>query len=297
MKAWLYIVTTGFAFGVGGLVTKYLVDDGLDPVLGTALMMGATVALTIPLHVRAGKLPAHGWRMAMLAGALNGGTGAVLINLGFEQLPASINTLVFALGPVFAALAAHYLGQNDRFSLTKAMGLGAAVVGVGFLAGSLRSASPAALAFPLVAAAVTGGSLVLVKRVSALYPPALTLTPLMAGAALFSLVLTAALGRFEGVAADHWPLIIFNGLTGIAGFGAILAATEIASASQTSLSGYLIPLIGVLGGVLLFDEPFGWRVFLGAVLVLSGILLATRTHPRAAIVVEQRLQPSEKEST
>ena len=279
MKAWLYILTTGVIFGCGGVATKYAIESGLDPIFGTAVMMTITALGAVPLYLRAGGVDSRGWKMALVAGAVQGGAPALLFNLGFERLPASINTLLISLSPVFAALAAHRFSENDRFNLTKALGLGASVAGVGLLAGSLTAAPSAALLFPLAGAALSGIGFLLVKRVAAQYKPAATLLPMMVGAALVATIITALLNRWQAPSAGLWFIMAILGVTGVAAFGAILAASEIAPASQTALSGYLIPLLGVLGGILVFNEPFGWRLALGGILVLAGVVLVGVRQP------------------
>ena len=49
-------------------------------------------------------------------GAINAAVPALLLNIGFSRLPASLVTLTLALGPVFTALTAHLAFRDDRFS-------------------------------------------------------------------------------------------------------------------------------------------------------------------------------------
>jgi drug/metabolite transporter (DMT)-like permease len=107
---------------------------------------------------------------------------------------------------------------------------------------------------------------------------------MMIGSTLSAVLLTAALNRWEAAPLSTWLIMVTLGLTGVLAFGAILAAAEIAPASQTALSGYLIPLIGVLGGVLLFDERFGWRLALGGLLVLTGVVLVGQAQRGGELV-------------
>lgn len=279
LQAWLYILTTGVIFGCGGVATKYAIESGLDPIFGTAVMMTITGAGSIPLYLRSGGVDGRGWRLAMLVGVFQAGGPALLFNLGFERLPASVTTLVISLGPVFTALTAHFLTRDDRFTPTKGVGLVSSVAGVALLAGSLTSAPISGIAFPLAGAAMTGAALLLVKRVATEYPPAATLTPMMCGSTLICLLLTAVTNRWQAPTTAMWLIMLVLGLTGVAAFGAVLAAAEIVSATQTSLSNYLIPLVGVIGGVLVFDEPFGWRLAFGGILVLAGVVLVGLRQP------------------
>ncbi|MGI8516734.1 MAG: EamA family transporter, partial [Acidimicrobiia bacterium] len=88
--------------------------------------------------------------------------------------------------------------------------------------------------------------------------------------------------RWQAPTSAMWLLMTLLGLSGVAAFGSILAVSEIAPASQAALSGYLIPMVGVLGGVILFNEPLGWRLALGAVLILTGVVLVGRQNREPA---------------
>jgi drug/metabolite transporter (DMT)-like permease len=70
-------------------------------------------------------------------------------------------------------------------------------------------------------------------------------------------------------------LILALAITLAVAFFAVLGANEIAPASQASLFAYIIPLVGVLVGVLAFGEPFGWRLIAGSLLVLGGVVLVS----------------------
>ena len=59
---------------------------------------------------------------------------SLIFNVGFDRLPAGINTLLISLGPIFTAIVAHFVFADERFNLLKALGLIAAYGGVIVLA-------------------------------------------------------------------------------------------------------------------------------------------------------------------
>lgn len=282
MRAWLYIITTGIIFSIGGPTTKYLIDQGLDPIFLTGLIFAVTAVASAPIHRRAGGASARAWRWALGLGALNASGPAILFNLGFQRLPVSINTVLISLGPIFTVLTAHFFSTSERFTTLKALGLSMSVVGValltGFSPGGFDSATGIALS--VGGAALQGTSLWLVKRMSLVYRPATTLTPMMIGAALLGGITILGAGVWERPEAGQWAVIVALGVSGVLAFGAILAANEIAPASQTALFGYLIPLIGVSIGVLFFDEPFGPALALGGLLVIGGVVVVGKQGRR-----------------
>ena len=74
------------------------------------------------------------------------------------------------------------------------------------------------------------------------------------------------------------------GLLGVMGAGTILTffcslkASELAPASKVGLMGYLVPLVGVSGGVLIFDETLTSNLLLGGLLILAGVTLVGRAN-------------------
>ena len=57
-----------------------------------------------------------------------------------------------------------------------------------------------------------------------------------------------------------------------------LKASELAPASRVGLMGYLVPLVGVIGGVVIFDESLTANLALGGLLILAGVTLVGRAN-------------------
>ena len=62
---------------------------------------------------------------------------------------------------------------------------------------------------------------------------------------------------------------------------ASLPLTKSRVASRVALMPYLVPLVGVAGGILILGEPVGPRLLIGGALILAGLVLADRTERRA----------------
>jgi drug/metabolite transporter (DMT)-like permease len=219
----------------------------------------------------------------MLMGAVNAVGPAILFNLGFDNLPASINTLIIALGPVFTAITAHYALVGDRFTTRKAIGLLASLAGVALLAGAPTEPGQGqpwlGIVFSLTGALMQGVSAVWVKRMAERYGPASSLRPMMVGAAIVGLVAATIAGHPPLPSAFtpvQWLILITMGSTGLLTFWSLLKANQIARASQAALLGYLIPLIGVIGAVLVLGEPFSVLLLIGGALVMAGLVLVGR---------------------
>lgn len=279
MKAWSYILTAGILFGLGGPGTKWLIGQGLDPIFLTGSIFALAAAGSLLVHRRHGGIPARGWWWAMAMGMVSGSGPAIFFNLGFQRLPVSITTLLISSGPLFTAVTAHFLERSDRFTSVKALGLLLSIGGVFLLAGApAASGSIAGIAFTLTGAALSGSSLPFVKRMAMIYPPAATLAPMLTGAGVLGIAMVAATGSWEAPSSGEWGLILALAITLAVAFFAVLGANELAPASQASLFAYIIPLVGVLVGVVAFGEPIGWRLIAGSSLVLSGVILVGHTR-------------------
>ena len=58
--------------------------------------------------------------------------------------------------------------------------------------------------------------------------------------------------------------------------GSILKANEIGTTGQVSVIGYFLPLFGVVGGAMFFDEELDASVLLGGVLILFAMTAIAR---------------------
>lgn len=287
MKAWFLIIFTGLMFGSLGLCTKYLTTRGVDPLICAAVPFGLSAAIALAFRPRNRSAP---WREGLALGAVNAGIPALLFNIGFSQLPASLVTLTLALGPVFTAITAHLAFRDDRFSTIKVFGLALSFTGVAVLAGLPEgSGSRSTLAFvaTLVGAAVSGASLVWVRRMALIHDPMTVLAPMQTGAAVVAIAAASLTGHPPwNLGADPVEL----GVLGLMGAGTILPyimslkASELAPASRVGLMGYLIPLVGVIGGVVIFNELLTANLAFGGLLILAGVTLVGRANRSVALV-------------
>ena len=281
MKAWLFIFFAGFIAASLGLCTKYLTNRGVAAVICAAVPFALSAAIATALHPRNVRTP---WREGLAMGAVNAGVPAMLFNVGYSQLPASLVTLTLALAPIFTAITAHFAFRDDRFTAAKLAGLALSFGGVVFLAGlPAGSGSRSTLAFftTIAGAAVAGASLVWVRRMATRHEPTTVLAPMQIGAAAVTVIAASFLGHpVWSPGADTVEL----GLLGVMGVGTILTflcslkASELAPASKVGLMGYLVPLVGVGGGVLIFNETLTSNLLLGGLLILAGVTLVGRAN-------------------
>jgi drug/metabolite transporter (DMT)-like permease len=283
-SVWTLVIFTGFVFGSGGLLSKSLIDRGVDSFTVTAVPFLTAGALAWLVAWNAGDLRVGAMGAGAVLGIVNSALPALFFNIGFETLPAGLVTLILSLGPVVTAGIAHLVFVDEQFNLQKGLGLLLAFGGVGALIaapGVIEGASYRGAAWTTAGALIAGGGAVLTRMYAirhgalALIAPQLTtagITPLIAG-----LVVGRTLVPEAGFAGGDVPIMVGVGIIGsYGGFRALTLANERGTTGQVSMVAYLIPLIGVTGGIIFFDEQLTRWIVLGGALILAGIVLAGR---------------------
>jgi drug/metabolite transporter (DMT)-like permease len=290
---WPYIVFTGLVWGSGGLLSKGLVDSGIDAFTVTAapFLVGAAVAWTIAIRdgdVRVGAVVG-----AVLLGAVNSSLPALMFNLAYQTLPAGIVTLILSTGPVFTAVAAHHAFDDERFSRSKGLGLALSLAGVAALVlapGIVEGKSYGGAMFAFAGAIIAGVTGIYARRLAVRHGAKALVAPQLTAAGVMPVVMGVVLGRdllpALGVGVSRAMVIVLIGtVASYAGFRSVLRANETGTTGQVSVIGYLIPLVGVVGGVLFFDEVLTGGVFVGAALIVSGVVVTGRASRKVARIV------------
>lgn len=220
---------------------------------------------------------AGGWRSYLVIGAVNSAAPFALFAYAAVRLPASYSAVLNATSPLFGALFAA-LWLNERLTPRRVAGALAGMTGVALLVGF----GPVALDAKVILAALAaiGGAccyaLAVVYtrlRASGIEPfavavgsqvgAALVLSPALApwpGAGLFTPGVVASVLALA-VACTAFAYVLYFRL--IADVGAARALTVT----------FLIPVFGVLWGVLFLGEPLSWFMLAGGALVIGATWL------------------------
>lgn len=271
---WGFVAFTGISFGAGGLLVKKFTNDGLDAFTVTWIpfLVGGFIAF---IHGMLRKeLVLSAVPAGMLLGLFSSLGPSLIFNTGFDRLPAGINTLLISLGPIFTAIVAHFVFADERFNLLKALGLITAYAGVAVLAFSSLDDGGDIVDILLVlgGAAIAGGAGVLTRHLTLRHEPMALMAPNLLIAGLISMILTFSfdLGTrpANGFASWHIPMLFVFGLITYLSFLSILKANQIGTTGQVSVIGYFLPLFGVVGGVIFFNEKVSLSLLMGGVLIL-----------------------------
>ena len=277
------LVSLGALWGASFLFIRVAV-----PELGAFVLVAARVglaALALSLFAVAGRraLKLRGlWLPLLFVGFFNTAVPFSLISAAEVHLTASLAAILNSTTVMFTALvAAFWLG--DPLTARKISGVLLGVLGVAVLVGwDPLPLSPIVL---LSVAAVLGASLcygvggVFTKRYFAGVPSLTLAVGQQTAAAGFMIPLAATdlPDRTPSPAAALCVLALAILSTAVA---YLLFFYLISSAGPTSTSTVtlIVPVFGLLFGVLFLGEPVGWGTFVGLAVILSSVVLITGTR-------------------
>ena len=282
--AWL--IALGAIWGSSFLFMKIAV-----PTFGPAMMMGgrigiAAVVLTVFAWLLKKSLPrGRQWKPAIITGIFYAAIPLVLWGYAAQTLSVSLLSIINATAPLFGA-ALSLLWLRERSSAKGLVGLALGFVGVAVLVGGeeFRAGETPALAISAAfAASILYGGISLYNQsakiadpysnvLGALWVATLMMLPLMV---MFPLRETPGMAAWSSVAALG---ILCTAIAYVVYFRLI----EQIGAAPTLTVTYLIPLFGVLWGVMFLDERIGVHHVAGAAMILAGIALVAKSRRAAA---------------
>lgn len=262
------------------------------PALGPVLLVDLRVLLAATAlalcTVIVGHLPAlwARWKEFLILGGLNAAAPFTLIAASQLNLTASLAAILNSTTPLFAAVvAAAWIGE--ALTVSKAVGLLLGVVGVVVLVGldpvplsgivllSVGASLLAALCYAL------GG--VYAKRAFLGVSPLSMGIGQQAGAA--AILLPPAIAAVPGEAPSLAVVLSVLGLALLSTAVAYLLYFRLITSvgpTKTLTVTFLVPVFGVLFGVLLLEEPVGIGTFVGMGTILSSVALVTGVRFRVA---------------
>ncbi|MBA2338461.1 MAG: DMT family transporter [Acidimicrobiia bacterium] len=286
---------SALGWGMAGVGVRVALAEGVRPLTMVAVR-SAIVALAVLaiLSARRERLPADRqfWRTAAVAGLFNMAVPFALFTTAYQHASAGFVGLLAALMPLTTAIAAHYAVHDEPMTARKLGGMLVALVGVGLLFASgdsgLASGGRPGLAIVLGLGAVVavGMSSAYAKRHQGSFTPvALTgVQFLLGGLALLPLMLVTE-GIPTGISTTGWLVLVTLALfSSLMPFLLFYWVLQRASATMASLSGYVVPLISLIAGVVLLDERVQIGIAAGGALILLGVVLTDMAERRLTTV-------------
>ncbi len=290
-KHWIIFLLLGAIWSSSFMWIKIAVQD-IDPLLLVAfrtlfgLAFGVVVILT-----RRGSWPRtfRAWSPLLLLGLTNIAIPFFLISWGEQSIDSAVASVLDATVPLFTILLAHFLLSDDKMTGPKVLGLLIGFIGVVVLMSrDLVTASTSSLlgeAAVILAFMFYAGSSVYARKTTVDTPGILRSTgPLVSATAVMWLA-TFVFDRPVEMPqfGITWVALLWLGVMG-SGLAFVMSYYLIheIGPTRTSMVTYLFPLGGLILGVLFLHEQLSWQLVLGAILIVTSLIVANWQSARSS---------------
>ncbi len=275
------LLLLSFIWGWSFLFIK-VAGDGMTAVT-VAWLRVAFGALALVLLGRAmGVTPPTGrarWRDLAIASILANAVPFTLLAWATEHIATGLTAVLNASTPLFTALAAA-LYLQERLGRLQAFGLVVGFAGVAIAAGfggrDLADSSLLGALAAVAAGACYGASFAFMRRHLVDIPPLAAATgQLLVGAALLAplAIVTSVVDRFDPTPTRALAVVLLGVVgTGVAYVLNYRLLAELGP-TKTSLTTYIIPVVAIVLGVVVLNEPFSLRIVVGGAVIAVGVAL------------------------
>ena len=283
-RGWALFLAMSVIWGIPYLLIKVAVGE-VTPVVLVFVRCAIGAALLLPWTIATGQLrPAlRHWRALLLFTVLEMAGPWFLIAYAEGSLSSSLTGLLVAGVPFVAALAARLVGEEERLTPVRILGMGIGVVGIGVLLGLDVSGAQLLplLAIGLVLIGYATGPLVVSRALPEVPGVAASSVALFITAVAYAPFAAGDLRELGGVTASAWLSLGALGVVCTAlALALFFALIREVGPQRALVITFVNPAVAVLLGVLLLGEPFTLGIAVGLPLVLVGCVLATRrTRP------------------
>jgi drug/metabolite transporter (DMT)-like permease len=291
---WLLMVIAALGWGSGGIATRAAFAEGVGP--WTLIAMRTFIAfmlVVVVLVAQRSRLPTREVvGFGLVQAVFNLTIPYVLFTFAYGEASAGFVGLLVALIPLATSMFANFMLPNEPLTARRLVALFVAFSGVAALllsgdSGLAEGGRPLlAIGLGLTAVVSVGYSGAFAKKHAGTYDP-IMLSGLQFG--FSSVWLVAAMILIEGAPTDlsstGWWLIAVLALAAtFMPFLVYFWLLQHISATDASLVGYLVPFVGLIGGMLLLDEQLQAGIIVGGGLVATGMYLADREGRRSTKV-------------
>jgi drug/metabolite transporter (DMT)-like permease len=279
------LVLLGALWGGSFLFIRVAVP-ALGPFLLAELRVGLAAVALFLFALAAGRVPEirHRWRSFLVLGFLNAAVPFSLISAAEIHLTASLAAILNSTTVMFSAIvAAVWIG--DVLTARKAIGIVLGIIGVSVLVGwdplPLSGGVLLAVAAMLIASLSYALGATYAKRSFSGIPPLGMAIGQLGGAVALLLPLAAV-----SIPEEAPSFMVALSMLGLALLSTSMAyliyfrLIENVGPTSTVTVTLLVPVFGLLFGVLLLDEPFGRGTLAGLAIILTSVVLITGIAPR-----------------
>jgi drug/metabolite transporter (DMT)-like permease len=287
-KNWLQFILLGAVWGSSFLWIKIGVQE-ISPVLLVAMRLGfGFIGLAVTAIFVRPAMPGS-WKPILaliLFGFTNNAIPYVLISWGEQSIDSAAAAILNSTTPLFTMILAPMFIREEKLTIWRIAGLLTGFAGVLILlTGEIKADAvtfwgSAAVLFASFCYA--GSSIFARQTTSGLHPLTQAIIPLIgADTALWILAINLEKPFTLPSLPMTWIAAAWLGLLGTClAFLLFFSLLNQVGPTRTTLVTYLFPLVGVLLGVLLLKESLTWRLVLGGMLIISGVIVVNRTQKK-----------------
>jgi drug/metabolite transporter (DMT)-like permease len=286
-RGWLLFLTLGVFWGMPYLFIRVAVTD-FDPVVVAFGRTAIATLLLLPLALKARALRPllPYWKILLLYTAVEIIGPWVLLGHVEQRLNSSTTGLLIAMVPMVAAIILTVTG-HDRLDLRRSAGLLLGLIGVAMLVG-LDLEFDDLIAIGQLLLVVIGyaiGPIIVSRKLSDL-PSIGVVTGSLAIAAVAYLPFAVFLWPAQITARAAGSVVVLAVVCTAAAFLVMFALIAEAGPARMTLITYINPVVAILLGALILDEPITVGLAIGFPLIILGSILGTwRSAPPPDTVV------------
>ena len=244
----------------------------------------ASLALLLVIKFRKlGPFPRSYVGVFLIIGLLNAALPFALTAWSIQYISSGMAAILNSTVPLFTLVFAFLFIPEDRFTLLKLLGLLIGFGGVIMLVADKVSETFSIIGLGqiavLIAALSYASSAVIARKKAVRLEPEWQSFLQMSSAFLFLLPL-ALLTEYPLAIPSRpltWLAALWMGVLG-SGLGLMLFFNLLRKIgpTRTVLTSYLFPVVAVILGVLFLNEDIGWKMIIGGIMILGGVILVNR---------------------
>ena len=293
-RDWLMLLALGVMWGTSYVWIKVAVGNGLSTFtliaarLGIGLAVLAAVAAASRLELpRNPRIYGHLVVMAVV----NIVIPFALITTAEQQVNSNLAAIINGAVPLFVVVIAAYFLHDEPLTVNRLVGIGVGYVGVvvlvapGLLSGDATGSLAGELALVGSTLAYAFGAVYARANMRGVPP----LVPALFQVAFAFVIVTGIAFATEQPLSQPWPYdtifaVVWLGVFG-SGLAYILNFRLLAriGAGGTSVLAYLLPIVGIVSGFFVRQEPVTIALAIGTALILGGIGLTTSKRGQRTI--------------
>lgn len=270
-----------FCWGLAPVATRYLLTV-ITPVQLVLARYCLSALLFLPVLV---VLKQQSWSRRDLGYAFLCGLANIIgynlcVTYGLQRIPAGMASIIIATEPIWMALIS-LLVFRERSHWVVWLGFAGSLVGMALLiggnAGGFSATTLLGAGFTLFATVMWGVYSLALRPISKKYgaPTSTGITVIFGTVPLLAFFQPVIVGRIIMLSRVEWLALLFL-VVGSTVLAMILWNYALLHVPGTTagLFMYLVPCVGVAGGVLFLGEPLAANTLLGGFLIIAGVAIA-----------------------